>query len=164
VIDLSEDSPATSESEESSKQAVDSSIVQKYTRNYIVFDRRLRKIEAEKINRAAFIREPELKLECIKHLLNDWIFITSKDAKCGKVSRLDTNSQIDADDLQVFSEYLLYLLHERKDLGQLALIMRVFKRLILKNGSLEWTETYKEVRASLQAGFYEKYDSTIDFD
>jgi hypothetical protein len=140
------------------------SALETYKNGYLVFDKRLKRIEATKINRTAFQRESELKLECIKYLLNDWIYFTSKDTKCTRLSSKEINNQIDADDLQVFKNYILYLLHVSQDFEQLALIMRVYKRLIIKNGSLEWTETYKEMCSSIQGDFYEKYDSTIKFD
>ncbi len=164
VIDLSDSPDSQTEFNNFSDRNSKSSAKEAYSKDYFVFDRRLQRIEEDKINRAAFKRDSELKLECIKYLLNDWIFFTSKDTTCSHLSSREINSKIDADDLLVFKHYLMYLLHVSKDLEHLVLIMRVFKRLILKNGSLEWTETYREMCASIQADFYEKYDSTIKFD
>ena len=44
---------------------------------------------------------------------------------------------------------------------KLNIIMRIFKRLIEKNGNVEWAECYKEILTFIQAEFYEKYNYTI---
>lgn len=92
----------------------------------------------------------ELEIEKIKHLLSDWIFWTGI-----------KQEQIDTDDLHTFKSYLLYILNDLKDLEKLILIFKLFKRLVIKNGSTEWVDAFKDVYSSVQADFYTIYDSTF---
>ena len=108
---------------------------------------------SNKINKKQ--RDCEQELDCILQMLSEWIFWTSRDGAAHSA---------DYDDVQVFTGYLLHLLNAFGDLERVALLMRILKRLILKNGSIEWTQTYKEIYGSVQAGFYERFGSTINFD
>jgi hypothetical protein len=96
--------------------------------------------------------ESELELERIKNMLDDWIFCTSK------------QNEIDADDLQIFKNYLFYLLLILKDYEKLTFILRIFKYLIKKNGSFEWVESYKEIVSQIQSEFYERFNATLLLD
>lgn len=107
------------------------------------------------------LTKSEIEIECLKNLLDDWIFWTSKNTNLNKSNKIEL---INDEDLSVFRGYLFYVLNISKDFEKLALIMRVFKRLIQKNGSLEWIENFKEIKTALQTEFYEKHNSTIKFD
>ena len=139
-----------------------------YEKDFLIFDKKLNDIANTKINSKVFRpNSSELKLECAKHMLNDWIYFTSKNnnaVSCQANTSRASASQIDAEDLQTFKNYLLYLLIVRRDLELLTLVFKIFKRLIQKNGSFEWIEAYKELQASVQAEFYEKFNSTIKLD
>lgn len=103
------------------------------------------------------VRDDE-DLENLKRLLDDWIFWTSK-------SNFDKTSKrqiINDEDLLVFKGFLLYILNVEKNLEKLTIILRILKRLIEKSGSFEWTENFKEIVASIQADFYEEYNSTLN--
>ncbi len=92
--------------------------------------------------------------------MDDWIFFTSKTNSSFKSNK---QQKIDFDDLEIFKGYLLHILNEFKDLEKMTLILKIMKRLIVKNGSTEWIEAYKEIYESLQADFYAIYDSTFNF-
>jgi len=94
----------------------------------------------------------ELELERIKNMLDDWIFCTSR------------QNEIDADDLNIFKNYLFYLLLILKDYEKLTFILKIFKYLIKKNGSLEWVESYKEIVSQIQSDFYERFNATLLLD
>lgn len=93
----------------------------------------------------------EIELEKIKYLLSDWISWTSR----------RTSDFIDSDDLQIFRGYILYLLTVRKQFEMLAFIMKLLRRLIEKDGSFEWIETYKELYSSIRTEFYIEFDSNL---
>jgi hypothetical protein len=99
----------------------------------------------------------ELEIESIKHLLNDWITLTSTMSGRNK-------QKIDQEDLQIFTGYLLYLLNTCQDLEKLKLIINISKRYIQKNGSFEWIEAYKHLCSLIQTEFYQKYDAILDLD
>jgi hypothetical protein len=149
-IDLSDDeTPGANSSQQETKM---SSLKQSYD----AFKSRIDHFElSDKINQSIFRRKSELELEKIKCLLDDWIFWTSRTGS--------TNETIDQDDIDLFKGYLLYLMTERADLEMLCTILRILKRLIEKNGSLEWTDQFKEITTSIQSEFYEKFSSTIKF-
>ena len=44
----------------------------------------------------------------------------------------------------------------------MVLILKLFKRLVVKNGSMEWVDSYKDVYSSIQADFYAMYDSVFN--
>ena len=134
---------------------------EKYYKDYISFRNKLKNFENERL-----IYE-DSEIESIKCLLNDWIIWTSnKNLNEMKYSYFNGKNQqeIDSDDLLVFKNYLFYLLNVKKDFEKLRIIFKIFKRLILKNGSFEWIETYKEFSSSIQSEFYENYDFTINLD
>ncbi len=101
-----------------------------------------------------FQHADELEKEKLKHLLSDWIFWTSRNKA----------DDIDHEDLNIFRGFLIYLLNTQRQLEKLAFIFKILKRLIEKNGSFEWIETYKELYTSIQSEFYIEFDSTIRFD
>ena len=122
---------------------------------YEIFNRRIKMFElSDKINKTQ--TKMELELERIKSLLNDWIFWTSQLVNA-------SDSLIDQGDIDLFKNYLLYLLIYLNDFEKLNIIMRIFKRLIEKNGNIEWAECYKDILMTIQTDFYEKFNYTIKF-
>jgi hypothetical protein len=121
---------------------------------YEIFNRRIQMFElSDKINKTQ--TKTELELERIKSLLNDWIFWTSQ------LVNAASDSLIDQEDIDLFKNYLLYLLIYLNDFEKLNIIMRIFKRLIEKNGNIEWAECYKDILMTIQTDFYEKFNYTI---
>jgi hypothetical protein len=121
---------------------------------YDIFKRRIDVFElSDKINKTQ--ANSDLDMERIKSLLNDWIFWTSR------LVNNTSDSLIDQDDIDLFKNYLLYLLIYLNDFEKSNLIMRIFKRLIEKNGNIEWAECYKDILMTLQTNFYEKFNFTI---
>ena len=120
-----------------------------YQKDYDCFQNRINNFELpDNINK----KQPakEIDFEKIKHLLDDWIFWTTN------------SSNLDVDDLQIFKGYLLHVLNHFKDLEKMVLILKLFKRLVVKNGSMEWVDSYKDVYSSIQADFYAMYDSVFN--
>ncbi len=120
---------------------------------YTIFKRRIEMFElSDKINKTQ--TKSKLELERIKSLLNDWIFWTSQLVN-------SSDSFIDQEDIDLFKNYLLYLLIYLNDFEKLNIIMKIFKRLIEKNGNIEWAECYKDILMTIQTDFYENFNYTI---
>jgi hypothetical protein len=120
-----------------------------YEKSYKFFRGRLKNFKSNET-----LNKSDTELENLKHLLDDWICWTSKST---------TKQQAISDgDLFVFKGYLFYLLTVEKNLEKLNVILKILKRLIEKSGSFEWIEFYKEIVATMQADFYEEYNSTLN--
>lgn len=73
-------------------------------------------------------------------------------------------NQIDHEDLTKFQNYLLYILLCKKQFDFVRTTLKIMKKLILINGSIEWTEAYNEICSFVQSLFFEEYDSTLNLD
>ena len=157
--DESRDSKFSNVKEKQEKRRIVEEI-KPHQENYDLFVEKLNNLRLpEYVNKKGFKRS-ELELERLKCLLNDWIFWTSKDKqKCSL-----NLEQIDPEDLDIFSGYLHFVLNVKKDLEKLSLTLKIFKRLVEKNGSNEWISAFKEIFYSLQSEFFQQYDSTIKLD
>ena len=94
-------------------------------------------------------------IDAIKRLLDDWIFWSANLLKA---------KSIDDDDIQIFKGYLLYLLIKIENIEKLFLILKLFKRLVIRNGNTEWIRHYKNINEEIQSEFYQKYDATLQID
>lgn len=136
----------------------------KYLADYLEFEEKLEKFKciAGVSNSVKNLNIFERKIELLKIFLNDWIIWT-----CCK-NHIDQNmsnkQQIDQDDLIMFQNYLHYILLVKKEFDFVRIILKILKRLILINGSVEWTHTFNEICSSVQSIFYEIYDSTLNLD
>ena len=149
-IDLTESPKATKQTVYESKKNI-------YENDFKFFRNRLVSFKSEERLNKSLLRG-DAELENLKHLLDDWIFWTSR----SNFDKSNKRQIINDEDLLIFKGYLLYLLNVDKNLEKVTLILKIFKRLIEKSGSFEWIENYKEILASVQADFYEEYNSTLN--
>jgi hypothetical protein len=112
----------------------------------------------------------DCELECVKNYLHDWICWSTKNLAEMSSCYFDESQSCDSDqdekvntvDIQVFTNYLLYLLHVSKNLEMLVIILKVFKRLAYKSGSFEWISICDNTLATVQSDFFIKYDLTLE--
>jgi hypothetical protein len=116
-----------------------------HEKDFLLFESKLNGIAVLKLDKNAIKRESDRRIESIKHFLNDSIFSAS----------------IDYQELQMLKNYLMHHFHFNKDFEFVVLVLKILKRLILKNCSNEWIDFYKDLCTSFQSDFYEKYDSTL---
>lgn len=72
--------------------------------------------------------------------------------------------QIDQEDVSKFQNYLSYTLLVKKEFDFVRTALKIMKRLIEINGSLEWTQAFNEICSTVQSLFFEKYDTTLNLD
>ena len=97
------------------------------------------------------------EIDCIKFILNDWIYCSSNLSQEFKMYLFDN-------DLYVFKGFLLHLASSDLYLEYLETILKIFKQIIIKNGSFDWILFYKQVYDEIQAIFYDKYNAILDID
>lgn len=136
----------------------------KYSADYSEFKEKLEKFKCISgiSNSMKNLNIYDRKIELLKNFLNDWIIWT-----CCKnqVNQTFANKQqIDQDDLTMFQNYLHYKLMVKKEFDFVRTILKILKRLIVINGSVEWTHAFNEICSSVQSIFYENYDSTLNLD
>ena len=126
-----------------------------HEKEFKLFVNKIQKIvqkNGKKFDQDFFLKE----IDCIKFILNDWIYWSSN---------LNKNSQfISDDDLYIFKGFLLYLVNFDKYSEFLEAIMKIFKRLIIQDGSIDWISFYQQVYNEIQTYFYERNSALLDID
>ncbi len=129
----------------------------KYEREFRLFIHKIQKIVQKKGKKMLF--DPDFflnEIDSIKFILNDWIYWSSN---------LNKNSQFLFDEeLYIFKGFLLHLVSFDNYLECLESIMKIFKRLIIQDGSIDWISFYQQVYTEIQTIFYERNNALLDLD
>lgn len=168
LIDLCESPKPLVESTEPDKTQQESKTNDQIYQDYIKFTNKLKNVRAdEKASSHNIInkhRPVELELERIKIYLHEWICLTTNniDEMSGiYFNPNSTNTNVELD-IHVFANYLLYLLSVSKNLEMLTIIMKIFRRLVYKNGSFEWISAYDNTLATVQREFSKIYHFNLE--
>ncbi|CAF0836831.1 unnamed protein product [Brachionus calyciflorus] len=143
--------------------------IEKYSKDYKLFQAKLKQFQATSMTSSQIknLNKKEARVELVKSFLNDWILWTSNknctDIKYSYFGR-ENQQDIDNEEIQIFKNYLFYLLLVKEDLEMVRLVLKIMKRLIQVYGSFEWTENFKDLSSCIQSEFFEKYDVTLNLD
>jgi hypothetical protein len=122
-----------------------------YTKDFEIFHSKIEEKKATIKNCTAGDRE----VEAIKLIMDDWIYFTSN---------LLNSRAVNEDDWQLFKGYLLYLVNEKKNSDFVVVVLKLFKRLVIKNGSKQWIKVYGKICKEVQTDFYQKYNALLKID